>query len=278
MYRICFYMLVCVCFAGCHSERKTSEELGLRSGNIEAEQITSPVSQSLSEKEQADYFIGTGKGTIEANRTVPVYSRLALLVKESKVKEGNFVKKGDLLFVLDAEEKEDQLRRLKALLQEKELFLREILIGQGYSWEDKASIPAHKMELARIKSGYNSTLIEYEIAVKELEKTHVVAPTSGFISELKTYPHNYANTAEPCCYIVNTDRLNVVFYVLENEIESIKVDRQVTVRPSAYADRVYKAKITRVMPVVDANGMIKVKAELEETKDLLPGMNVIVNL
>ncbi len=223
-------------------------------------------------------FAGIGKGLVEANRMVPVYGLLPLLVTESKVKEGMPVREGDLLFTLDPEENQNKLRQLKAALQEKELALRDILIGQGFSWEDTLSVPRQKMEFARIKSGYNSTLVEYEIALQEMRKTRIFAPVSGFIYKLSLYPNDYVKTSEPCCYIVNTDVLNVVFYVLESEIGKIGKDRQISVTPQAYADKVYKAKITRILPIVDEHGMIRVKARLESTEGLLPGMNVFVNL
>lgn len=134
-----------------------------------------------------------GEGVIEANRKVSVYSPLAMLVKQSNAREGKQVKKGDLLFQLDTEEYENRIRQLKASLQEKELAFWEILIGQGYAWKDTANIPPQKMELARIKSGYASTWVEYEIAVRQLQKTRI--------------ENDYAKTTEPCCIIVNTDRL-----------------------------------------------------------------------
>lgn len=223
-------------------------------------------------------FAGIGKGVVEANRTVPVYGRLPLLVKESRIKEGMPVREGDLLFVLDPEENQNKLRQLKAALQEKELALRDILIGQGFSWEDTLNVPRKKMEFARIKSGYNATLVEYEIALQDMRKTRIVAPASGFIYKLSVYPNDYAKTSEPCCYIVNTDVLNVVFYVLESEIGKLEEGKRVSVTPLADEGRVYEARITRILPLVDEHGMIRVKARLESPRGLLPGMNVFVNL
>ena len=176
------------------------------------------------------------------------------------------------------EEKEDQVRQCEVSLREKELALREILIGQGFSWEDTARIPKQKIEFARIKSGYTSAFLQYELALKEMRKTRIEAPVSGFIYDLKIHPNDYAKTTEPCCYIVNTDQLNVVFYMLEQEVDKLKVGKRISVTPVAYDHQTFPATITRILPIVDENGMIKVKARLERPEDLLPGMNVIVNL
>ena len=218
-----------------------------------------------------------GQGTIEAWRTISVYSRLAQQVVASHAREGCFVREGELLFQLDREELDDRLLRLKATLDEKEVSVRDILIGQGYDWENTAGIPEKKLELARVKSGYNSTRVEYEIAQKELRNTEIVAPASGFVSQLKLYPNDYATTAEPACRIVCVDKLNLIFYVLEQELVRIKVGDKVSFSPVANASKHYRATVTLVMPQVDANGMIRIKARVEDPEGLLPGMHVIVN-
>ena len=258
----------------CHPGSGSKEEEYNWSESPTKEEPTIPPEQ----KEPKHKLVGIGKGVIEANRIVPVYSRLALLVTESKVREGNQVRKGDLLFTLDPEEKEDQVRQCEVSLREKELALREILIGQGFSWEDTARIPKQKIEFARIKSGYTSAFLQSELALKEMRKTRIEAPVSGFIYDLKIHPNDYAKTTEPCCYIVNTDQLNVVFYMLEQEVDKLKVGKRISVTPVAYDHQTFPATITRILPIVDENGMIKVKARLERPEDLLPGMNVIVNL
>ena len=120
---------------------------------------------------------------------------------------------------------------------------------------------------------------EYEIAVRQLQKTRIEAPASGFISELKLFPNDYAKTTEPCCIIVNTDRLKVVFYILEQDRKVLKKGDSVLVTPltDIGKGKSYKAIITNILPYVDEQGMIKVKAFLEDPEDLLPGINVVVH-
>ena len=205
-------------------------------------------------------------------------SPLALQVKRSNAREGKRVRKGDLLFQLDTEECEDQIRQLEVSLREKELAWRDILIGQGYAWEDTASVPRQKLEFARVKSGYASTRVQYEIAVRQLRKTRIEAPSSGFIYDLKLYPNDYAKTTEPCCVIVNTERLNVVFYILEQDLNELSVGERIAVTPAVDKDRAYEATITRILPIVDENGMIKVKARITDPEGLWPGMSVMIHM
>ena len=45
---------------------------------------------------------------------------------------------------------------------------------------------------------------------------------------MKLYPNDYAKTTEPCCVIVDTEWLDVVFYILERDL------KERTVKPSVF--------------------------------------------
>ena len=261
-------------FAACHTEGgQAPEEAGAEEVPA-VESPAAPAGQPAVPRPSERY----GEGVVEANRMVSVYSQLASLVIRSNAREGEWVRKGDLLFQLDTEEYEDQIRQLEVSLREKELAWRDILIGQGYAWEDTASVPRQKLEFARVKSGYASTLVQYEIAVRKLRKTRVEAPSSGFIYDLKLYPNDYAKTTEPCCTIVDTEWLDVVFYILERDLKELSVGERIAVTPAVDRGRAYEATITHILPIVDENGMIKVKARLTDPEGLWPGMSVMIHM
>ena len=261
-------------FAACHTEGgQAPEEAGAEEVPV-VESPAAPAGQPAVPRPSERY----GEGVVEANRMVSVYSQLASLVIRSNAREGEWVRKGDLLFQLDTEEYEDQIRQLEVSLREKELAWRDILIGQGYAWEDTASVPRQKLEFARVKSGYASTLVQYEIAVRKLRKTRVEAPSSGFIYDLRLYPNDYAKTTEPCCTIVDTEWLDVVFYILERDLKELSVGERIAVTPAVDRGRAYEATITYILPIVDENGMIKVKARLTDPEGLWPGMSVMIHM
>lgn len=239
------------------------------------EEIKEVIAQNK-ESEEGIPTRGIGKGVIEQNFSSSVYGKVPQYIVKSNVSEGVWVKKGDLLFQLESEELEDQIEKLDVTLAERELALREILIGQGYSWEKKNSIPQKKFEFAKIKSGYNSVLKDRELARKKLEKTKVYAPTSGFVENLKAYKGDLVNPSTPLCQVVNVEELKVVFYVLEAELKNLKLGKTVHISPLADESKQYDATIFRVVSRVTPDGMIKVKARLANKEGLLPGMNVFV--
>ena len=53
---------------------------------------------------------------------------------------------------------------------------------------------------------------------------------------------------------------------------------RIAVTPAVDKDRAYEATITRILPIVDENGMIKVKARITDPEGLWPGMNVMIHM
>ena len=259
-------------FLACSDSNQQNQDF-IKYSNAEVKKVI-----ELGKTETVGLEKGIGKGVIEPNFTTSVYGKLPQYIEESNAKEGLVVRKGDLLFKLESRDVENKISKLDVVLAERELVLRDILIGQGYSWEDTASVPRKKMEFAKIKSGYYSTLKEKELALQDLEKMKIYAPCSGFIEDLKVYKYDMVNPQAPCCKIVNTDRLKVVFHVLETDLKQMKVGKTIYVSPIIDPDLRYEAEISRIIPKVNADGMVKVKAILKEKENLLPGMNVFVNL
>lgn len=270
---ISIFTLLSLTWIACNDVPDRQNQEYIERSNEEVKEVI-----ALNRKSESQPVRGIGKGVIEPNYSVSVYGKLPHYIEESNAKEGLTVNKGDLLFQLESQEIRNTISKLDVLLAERELALRDILIGQGYSWEDTLHIPHKKMEYAKIKSGYNSAMKEKELALQNLEKTKVYAPCSGFIEELKVYKYDMMNPGSPSCKIVNTDRLKVTFYVLETELKNMKVGRTVYITPVVDDLQRYEAQISRVIPRVTSDGMIKVKAILTEKVDLLPGMNVFVDL
>lgn len=134
--------------------------------------------------------------------------------------------------------------------------------------------------MARIKSGYNKAFIAYELAEEELRKAILVAPFDGIIANLKSKERNMASTGEPFCIVIDDRHLEIEFFALESELPLIKREHSVIVQPFAGGDTAEKlwGTISETNPYVEGNGMIKVKAEIQNNGTLLEGMNVNVLL
>ena len=80
------------------------------------------------------------------------------------VKNGAPVRKGQKLAELDKFRLKNKTAQAKDALDKAELELQDVLIGQGYPVGDASKVPADIMKLARVRSGYDQSLAQYELA------------------------------------------------------------------------------------------------------------------
>ena len=166
----------------------------------------------------------------------------------------------------------------KATLENAKLELQDVLIGQGYSLEDSARVPAATLQLAQIKSGYSQALTQYQLADYELQKAVLTAPFDGIVANLFSKQFNTASTSEIFCSIIDGRSLEADFTVLESELPLIKVGDRVEVSPFALTDVKAEGRISEINPLVNADGMVKVKAAVSDKDKFFEGMNVRVSI
>ena len=72
--------------------------------------------------------------------------------------------------------------------------------------------------------------------------------------------------------------MEVDFTVLENELPLLKVGDKVEITPYASAAGVRQGSISEINPLVDENGMVRIKARVNGSNKLFDGMNVRVSV
>jgi len=193
------------------------------------------------------------------------------------VKNGEHVHKGQKLAELDKFRLEQKLSQAEDALLKAELELKDVLIGQGYTSEDFSKVPVETMKLAKVKSGYEQSRSQYELVKRETEHATLVAPFDGIVANLFSKPYNLANTSEVFCTVIDTRGMEADFTVLENELAFIKTGDKVMITPYAGGDS-FEGSVSEINPLVDSNGMVKVKAVVNGQGKLFSGMNVRVSV
>jgi RND family efflux transporter MFP subunit len=194
------------------------------------------------------------------------------------VKNGDRVTKGQKLAELSPFRLNNKLAQTKSSLDNAKLELQDVLIGQGYKWEDSARVPAATMQLAKVKSGYNQALAQHQLADYELKNAVLTAPFDGVVANLFAKQYNTASTAETFCSIIDNRSLEADFTVLESELPLIKNGDRVEVAPFAIPDVKTVGRISEINPLVNTDGMVKVKAAVGDNGKLFEGMNVRVSI
>ena len=218
------------------------------------------------------------KGVIRSDNEVSVFSRITGQLNEVRLIDGQKVRKGEVLFTLDDSELKAKVELCEAELEQAELMLEDILIGQGYKKGNMENVPENVYKLAWVKSGCNVKEKELEIAEYKLESANIKAPLSGVIANMSPTSYAYVNPGETLCKIIDTQSLIVEFSILETELRRFEIGSEVQVSSISYSEKIHKAVVRSIGSLVDETGMVKVEAVLKDTDRLLPGMTAIIKL
>ncbi|NOU62021.1 efflux RND transporter periplasmic adaptor subunit [Marinifilum caeruleilacunae] len=264
---------IIICLNACTlGHGKSAEEAGKASTTVERNHVKTI---SLRYDSFQQEIISNGK--LCAMRKADMPFNISGKLKEIPVKNGSFVNKGELIAGIDDFTLHNQFEKSKQAVAKARLEMENILIGQGYDGKDTTNIPGRILNIARLKSGLNDALIDYKKAQYDLESRQLKAPFSGVISNLSAKLYQQVEPGKTFCTLINTKSFEVEFTIMESEIDQLYVNQQVSVQPFAFHEESYKGKLSQINPLVDENGLIKVKAVIQNTGGkLMEGMNVKV--
>lgn len=217
-------------------------------------------------------------GKITAGEQADLHFESEGVLAQVYVKNGERVRAGQKLAELDKFELANQVVQAKDALAKARLDLQDVLIGQGYAANDTAHVPQEVMKLARVKSGYDQSLAQYELACRKEERATLVAPFDGVVANLFAKPYNPVDLSEAFCTVVGSRNMEADFTVLESELPLISIGDKVTVTPYSGIAEGQEGHITEINPLVDENGMVRVKAMVQGGRQLFAGMNVRIHV
>lgn len=191
-------------------------------------------------------------------------------------KNGDAVKKGEVLAVLDTEEAGIELDKSRRAMEKANIDLQDKLIGQGYSG-DTAAVPAATLRSMKISSGYSSAVDQLEAAKRRLADCYLIAPFSGRIANLEAKV--YDRSAGKLCTLIDDSYFDVEFSILEAEIEEVALKQRVKIIPFINDRKTFYGDVTEINPLIDEHGQVKIRARVRNTdRYLMEGMNVRIIL
>ncbi len=213
-------------------------------------------------------------GTIEAGEIVPLSFERSGMIANIYVRNGQHVNKGDAIADLDMTDILRQKERKILDSEDSEIQLKDILIGQGYSYDKKEEVPEKVMKFALIKSGYLRNQQDLEDLERSQSKFTLRAPFNGVIANIKGAVG--AASSGIICDLIGTSSMEVEFPVLQSEIGIVDVGTPVTVKSYNPESETWEGRVVSVNPIVDEKGQIKVRASVGPDKSLMAGMSVRV--
>ncbi|MDR0421933.1 MAG: efflux RND transporter periplasmic adaptor subunit [Proteiniphilum sp.] len=193
------------------------------------------------------------------------------------VKNGERVAKGQKLAELDRFKLQNSMEQAEESFERAKLDLQDVLISRGYSLGDSARIPPEVLKIAKIRSNYEQSRNNYELAKYNLDMTTLYAPFGGVVANLTAKEYN--RPEDPFCTIVDNGNPEVVFNILENELSLVNLNDKVIVSPFSLSAYSVEGRISEINPVIDRNGMVRVKAVVSNRDNAFyEGMNVKVRV
>lgn len=267
--------LACMMTLSCSDKKNTADESEKGVSTVLPDTKNEVAVQILKKRDFHHELVSNGK--ISARGKADLRFETGEVIAHIYVKNGDRVQKGQKLADLDKFRLEQKLSQSEDALLKAELELKDVLIGQGYSPDDFSKVPAETMKIAKVKSGYEQSKSQYELAKREMEHATLIAPFDGVVANLFSKPYNPANTSEAFCTIIDSKGMEADFTVLENELAFIRMGDKVVITPYAGGDA-FEGSVSEINPLVDANGMVKVKALVNAGGKLFSGMNVKVSV
>jgi RND family efflux transporter MFP subunit len=182
------------------------------------------------------------------------------IVGARKFKEGDFVKRGDVLIELDKSLEELEVARREVVLEP----LKADFEASKFLYEQPKSSMSKEL-LDKKQSDYKVALAEYELAKEQVRKRLIVAPFDGTITAIFLQVGAACQVEQPILRLVDTRRCYFVCNVEAKAGHSLRIDQKVDLEVESGPSVVLlQGTIGFVSPVVDpASGLMKVKAIFE---------------
>lgn len=231
-------------------------------------------------------------GTIAAANIVDIRPMITNMVKEIHIKEGQDVKKGQLLFTLDDRNDRANYDRAKALADDAQRQLQRAkeLVAKNF---------ISKAGLDTAEANAKSTMATARAAEVQLSFDSIRSPIDGRAGIINVFPGSLVqasnvvvssttstatSTTGAMVTITQIDPINVQFIVAENNIPLLMqndiANLKVSVTVGNNFTQIYEGKVIVVDNQVDpAIGAVRVKAQIPNQKrTLLPGQFARIKL
>lgn len=172
-------------------------------------------------------------GVVEEESSTSVSFTGMAMLQTMTVSEGQPVKKGQLLAVIDETQARNTLATTKAALdQAKDAYDRMKLLHESQSLPD--------MKWVEVESKVNQAQSAYDMAKKNLEDCRIYAPVSGVVGTKIMGVGETVLPSEPVLTILSIDRVKVRVSIPEREISGITVGTATTIRVDALGDETFQ--------------------------------------
>lgn len=231
-----------------------------------------PVKTVTAQQSNADVTrVLTGK--VKEQFSANLAFRVAGTIIDVPVREGEYVKKGDLLALIDRRDYRLQLEAAKVQYEQikaEVARVKKLHASQGVTDNDYDKAVAGE-KLARA---------EYERAKNEFADTRLTAPYNGYISTVFIDEHETIDAGIPAVAIINTSKLEIEADLPLNIFQHKEGIVKVECYPETDNTLMQELELAEIVPAANMNQLYRARFSFAEQTPALftPGMTVRLNI
>ncbi|QZY56124.1 efflux RND transporter periplasmic adaptor subunit [Crassaminicella profunda] len=226
-------------------------------------------------------------GSLEENEKAFVSSKISGKVHVIKGKEGDLVKKGQLLLGLESQDYQNKMELAKATLE-----------------KAKANFDSSKINYERVKALYDEGVAsksEYDkvntlylvakadlssaeasisIAKEAIDNTSIFSPMNGFITKKDVSIGQVLSPGMQLMEIRDLSSIYMIIDIKQSNLSKIKLNQEVKITLDTYKDKAFKGYIKEIAPLANESSRTFKTKILIKNKDFLlkPGMFASCNI
>lgn len=205
-YKIVGLLLVLVALQGCQGESEVKQRQPLAVSTLDVKAAISNQYRNF-------------KGTVAPADLTPLSFRVEGKLDAITVREGQKVKKGELLAKLDASKLRQQLADSQA---QYELAIKQHSRGKDLLKKKMVS----QSEYDELTANKRIAVVNFQIAKNNLEYTRLVAPFDGYISEVPKKSYENASPGEEILSIYRGDVVRIKIAISDSVLSTINPDQE----------------------------------------------------
>lgn len=206
------------------------------------------------------------QGNVETDEDVMLTAEMGGLITSVKVKEGDEVRKGQIIATVDASVLNSNMQELKTQLEFAEYMLekQEELNERGVGSE---------FELEQAKNQVNSLKASMASLGTQQGKAVIRAPFKGTIDQVYAVKGQMAGPSAPVVRLVNSNEVDITASISEKHFRNVKEGTEMLVEFPNYGDMSMTLKVETVGNYIEpTNRTFRIKTTIKDNKDLLPNM------
>ncbi len=202
-------------------------------------------------------------GNVEPFKKVVIFTEATGILEKLTVKEGDFVKTGQLIATVEGEQRRLAVEQLENEIKSQQYQLENLKRDyERYKRLADEGVIAPK-NFEDTETQYNSALYRLKAleaqmgnAKRRLKDTNILSPISGmvakkFIDEGELITESTMSKSDPLVSIVDISRVKITVPVGESDIKKVKANQRVSVETDVYPERRFSGRVNKVMPVTD---------------------------